>query len=57
MTFTVQNNTLFLTFSDVDLRLCVQKLLAPIPLCFHLQFELALESDACSAAVFYLFDL
>jgi len=44
MTFALQDNPLFMTFGDVDLGLCVQKLLAPISFCFHLQFQLALKN-------------
>ena len=45
MAFTLQDNPLFVTFGDVDLGLCVQKLLAPIPFGFHLQFQLALKGN------------
>jgi hypothetical protein len=50
MALALQNNTLFVPFCHIDLRLRIQQLLAPISLSFHLKLKLTLPTFSTSEA-------
>jgi hypothetical protein len=45
MALRFKDDTLPLALCDVDLRLCVEELLAPVTLSLHLELELSLDKE------------
>ena len=54
MTFTFKDNALFLTLRNIDLSLCIQKLLASVSFGFHLELKLSLDLPVCWLERLYL---
>jgi hypothetical protein len=47
MALALQNHSLLLSFCHIDLCLRIEELLAPIPFCLHLKFQLPLNFTIC----------